>query len=74
MAKNTKLERSQKAHSRLYDKHIRTSGVKGNILCRYHENIFSIQRAKKRVLSKAERQAVYKKISERRYSRMKTSI
>ena len=65
MAKLTRLQRSQKAHDRLKTKHIYTPGVKGDILIRYHNNILNIQDAKKRVISKAERRAVYNKVNER---------
>ena len=65
MAKLTRLERSQKAHSRLKTKHVYTPGIKGDILIRYHNNILNIQSAKKRVISKAERREVYNKVSER---------
>ena len=71
MARINRLERSQKAHSRLFAKHMYTSGNKGYILSRYHDNIWKIQRAKKRVLSKAERQTVYKKVTERGQSKLR---
>ena len=69
MARLTKLERSQKAHSRLFAKYMFTPGNKGHILSRYHDNIWKIQRAKKRVLSKSERREVYNKVNERNMSK-----
>ena len=65
MARLSKFARSQKAHSRLKTKHTYTPGVKGEILMRYHNNILNIQDARKCVIPKKERQAIYKKVSER---------
>ena len=65
MAKISKFQRSQKAHSRLYDKHLFISGKDHYIKRRYHESVWNAQKAKQRVFSLPERKKIYKTISDR---------
>ena len=65
MAKMSKFQRSQKAHSRLYDKHMHISGKVNYLKRRYHESVWNAQKAKQRVLSLSERKKIYKTISDR---------
>ena len=65
MKKLTRLQRSQNAHLNLRRKHADTPGVKGEVLYRYHNNILNMQKAKKRILSKNERQRVFTTVRNR---------
>lgn len=65
MSKLTKFQRSQNAHFNLRMRHSNTPGKKGEVLHRYHNNILNMQKAKKRILSKNEKQEVFKKVNER---------
>ena len=67
MAKLTRFERSQNAHFNLRMKHANTPGKKGDVLHRYHNNILNIQKARKRILSKNERQKVFATVRKRVY-------
>ena len=69
MKKLTRLQRSQNAHYDLRRKHTYTPGKKGDVLYRYHDNILNMQKAKKRILSKNERQRVFTTVRKRVYGK-----
>lgn len=62
MARLTRLQRSQNAHSRLRMKHADTPGKKGEVLFTYHNKILQIQKHQNRILSKSERRMEYNSI------------
>ena len=69
MKKLTRLQRSQNAHLNLRRKHADTPGKKGEVLHRYHNNILNMQKAKKRIMSKNERQRVFATVRNRVYGK-----
>ena len=62
MKKLTRLQRSQNAHLNLRRKHADTPGVRGEVLFTYHNKIFQVQRAQKRILSRSERKMEFDSI------------
>lgn len=67
MARLTRLQRSQNAHSVLRMKHADTPGKRGDVLYRYHNNVLQMQKAKKRILTKTEKRKVYTTVRKRVY-------
>lgn len=67
MARLSKLQRSNNAHLILRHIHAKTPGKKGDVLFRYHDNVFKAQRAKKRVLSKSDRRKIFSTVRNRVY-------
>ena len=63
MAKLSRLQRSQNAHSRLRMKHADTPGKKGEIKYTYHNKILAKQKALGRVMTRSERKMEYDSIS-----------
>ena len=60
MPKTTKLERSNKAHTRLFNKHIITFGSLSEVKAQYHVEVLACQRAAKKVLPRNEKRLLYK--------------
>ena len=65
MKKLTKLQRSQNAHWDLRIKHSSGSGRISYVKYRYHTAVLKAQTAKKHVLSKSEREKIYKTVCNR---------
>lgn len=58
--KLSKFERSQKAHTRLFDKYIvRFGSFDSNIKADYHSTVLVLQRQSKRVLSRRDKSIIY---------------
>jgi len=61
MSKLTKLERSNKAHTRLFNKHICTLGsIRSKVKAQYHVEVLACQRAAKKILPRNEKRLLYK--------------
>lgn len=60
MPKISKIERSNKAHIRLFNKYItRFGSFHSNVKAQYHIDVLSCQRASNKVLSKADKKILY---------------
>ena len=73
MAKLTRLQRSQNAHSRLRLKHADTPGKRGEIKYTYHNKILARQKDLGRVMTRQERKMEYDSISSY-FNKKKTTI
>ena len=64
MAKKlSRLQRSQNAHFRLRQKAADIPGLRGEILHTYHKTILDEQKQARRILTKKERQGVFRSLS-----------
>ncbi len=68
MKKMSRFERSNNAHRRLFNKHIVVFGnLDSEIKANYHTSVLALQRGSQKILSRKEKQVVYKYERERIY-------
>lgn len=65
--KFSKVEKSNCAHNRLFNKHIVRSGPESSVKSNYHRDVLAIQRKTGKVLSRTERRLLYKYNHEREF-------
>ena len=65
--KLSKVERSNRAHDRLFTKHICAFGHDNEVRANYHRDVLAIQRKSGKILSLKDRQTLYRYNNDRIY-------